>query len=169
AILCADVGAHLHLIGQAWKAYHRNGVLMTNGGSSMGFGLPAACAAAIADPLRQVACVIGDGGFLMMAGELALVTRLQLKIICIVFCDASLSLIRIKQNRKEYGVYGTSLTDTVYNTADLLFGVPVLHADSTSSYGQALSQAIDAQSATLILVKIDSRHYDDLILKGNRN
>ena len=68
-IMTCDVGAHTHLIGQLWKTYRWGNQIMTNGGSSMGFGIPAAIAAKLCCPERQVACGTGDGGFLMMAGR----------------------------------------------------------------------------------------------------
>ena len=45
-ILTCDVGAHTHLIGQLWPTPAPGHLLMTNGWSSMGFGIPAALAAA---------------------------------------------------------------------------------------------------------------------------
>ena len=49
----------------------------------MGFGIPAAIAAKLCCPDRQVACVTGDGGFLMMAGEMATAINLETPV---VFC-----------------------------------------------------------------------------------
>ncbi|MBN1984391.1 MAG: thiamine pyrophosphate-binding protein [Chitinivibrionales bacterium] len=167
-ILCCDVGVHLHLIGQAWKAFHRHGIMITNGGSSMGFGLPSACAAALCFPEKTVACVIGDGGFLMMAGELLTCTRLKLKLICIVMVDDSLSLIRIKQERKAYPVYGTRLSDSAYPMPETLFGVRVLCADSTQQFTEALDQSIVSTASTVIMARIDTRDYDDLVLRSNK-
>ena len=46
-ILTADVGSHLHLIGQFWQTHGKGKLIMTNGWSGMGFGIPAALAAQI--------------------------------------------------------------------------------------------------------------------------
>ncbi|MBN2246658.1 MAG: thiamine pyrophosphate-binding protein, partial [Candidatus Aminicenantes bacterium] len=107
-IMTCDVGAHLHLIGQAWKTFSPECQLMTNGCSSMGFGIPAAISAKLSCPDRQVACVTGDGGFLMMAGEIATAVRLGTKIVFVLITDRNLSLIKIKQQRKNYEPFGTS-------------------------------------------------------------
>jgi len=53
-IMTCDVGAHLHLIGQAWRTPAPELQLMTNGWSSMGFGIPAAIAAKLCMPDRAV-------------------------------------------------------------------------------------------------------------------
>ncbi len=47
AVVTADVGSHLHLLGQMWDVPSPGRLIMTNGWSSMGFGLPAALAAAL--------------------------------------------------------------------------------------------------------------------------
>ena len=46
----------------------------------MGYGMPAAYAAKLVHPDRAVVCVVGDGGFQMTAGELALARRLNLAV-----------------------------------------------------------------------------------------
>ena len=62
--LTCDVGAHTHLIGQLWHASRPGQLIMTNGWSSMGFGIPAALAAKLCQPEKKVVCITGDGGFL---------------------------------------------------------------------------------------------------------
>ena len=62
-ILAFDVGAHTHQIASQWTAHAPRTFLITNGWSSMGFGLPAAIAAKLARPQRPVVALIGDGCF----------------------------------------------------------------------------------------------------------
>jgi acetolactate synthase-1/2/3 large subunit len=68
-ILAFDVGAHTHQIASQWTAHAPRTFLITNGWSSMGFGLPAAIAAKLACPERAVVAVVGDGCFQMTVGE----------------------------------------------------------------------------------------------------
>jgi acetolactate synthase-1/2/3 large subunit len=74
-ILTADVGAHLHLLGQLWRVAEPGRLLMTNGWSSMGFGIPAALGAKLCRPDSPVVGLTGDGGFLMNCGELLTARR----------------------------------------------------------------------------------------------
>ena len=70
-ILVSDVGAHKLWVARFWEAGEPNTVLISNGFAAMGFGLPAAIAAALTVPARRkVAAIVGDGGFLMNVGEL---------------------------------------------------------------------------------------------------
>ena len=74
-VLAFDVGAHTHQIASQWTAHAPRTFLITNGWSSMGFGLPAAIAAKLARPDLPVVCIVGDGCFQMTCGELAVAKR----------------------------------------------------------------------------------------------
>lgn len=169
-IMTCDVGAHLHLIGQQWQTGDPECQLMTNGCSSMGFGIPAAIAAKLVAPQRPVCCVTGDGGFYMMAGEMATAMRLERPVVFILITDAHLSLIRIKQERKGYGRYGTGLQSTTggYRSSDTIFGVPVYAAGDAETYKKVLKEAFEAKGPVIIEAMVDTEEYDELVLQGNR-
>jgi len=101
-ILTTDVGSHKLLVGQGWTAAAPRSFLTTNGGSSMGFSLPAAIAAKLLHRGRPVVCTVGDGGFAMGYAELRLASSLGLGIVVVVFCDNSLNRIELKQTVKKY-------------------------------------------------------------------
>ncbi len=63
----------------------------------MGFGIPAALGAALAEPSRPVVAIVGDGGFLMSAMDLACAAREEIPVVVIVFNDGYLNLIRMQQ------------------------------------------------------------------------
>jgi acetolactate synthase-1/2/3 large subunit len=167
-IMACDVGAHLHLIGQQWRTPEPDCLLMTNGWSSMGFAIPAAIAAKLCRPEKPVCCVVGDGGFLMMVGEMATAMRLGVHVVFVLMTDGSLSLIRIKQQRKGYAEYGTPLYGAKYESARSFFGVPVLPAHDEPAYRQALKEAFAMDGPVIVEAFVDGREYDDLLLKGNR-
>ena len=165
-ILTLDVGAHLHLAGQKWETPGPNKLLMTNGWSGMGFAIPAAMAAKLYYPALPVVALMGDGGLLMMAGELATAKRLNLKIIFIVIYDDSLSLIRIKQDKKAYdNRYGTDLNVLMEEPANHYFGIPVVRANDLTSYQKALSWAFGADGPVVIEAVVNGSEYDDLVLR----
>ena len=169
-IMTCDVGAHLHLIGQHWKTGTPECQLMTNGCSSMGFAIPTAIAAKLSVPERQVCCVVGDGGYYMMAGEMATALRNNLHVVFVVMIDASLSLIRIKQKNKKHDEYGVELSESVqkHGAPSSLFGVPVLSVNDKEQYSQALKTAFSTHGPIIIEALIDTKDYDNLVLKGNK-
>jgi acetolactate synthase-1/2/3 large subunit len=97
ATLTVDAGAHMLVAMPFWEATAPHRVLISNGLATMGFSLPAAVGAALARPGSPVVCFVGDGGLGMTLAELETVVRLDLDVTVVVFNDAALSLIEIKQ------------------------------------------------------------------------
>ena len=166
--MTCDVGAHLHLIGQQWPTPAPDLQLMTNGCSSMGFAVPAAIAAKLSRPDQPVCAVVGDGGFLMTVGEMATALRHNLRVVFVLITDDDLSLIGIKQRRKDYPPYGTRLYGKKYTSANSFFGVPVLTARNADQYRRALSTAFEAEGPVIVEALVDPSEYDELLLRGNR-
>ena len=124
-VLAFDVGAHTHQIGSQWTAHAPKTFLITNGWSSMGFGLPAAIAAKLARPDLPVVCLIGDGCFQMTCGEVATAKRLGITLPIVVLDDRWLALIKVKQIRRQFPLYGTELQAEEYREPPAhYFGVP---------------------------------------------
>ena len=167
-IMTCDVGAHLHVIGQAWRTPEPKSLLMTNGWSSMGFGIPAAIAAKLCLPERPVCCVVGDGGFLMMVGEMATAKRLGVPVVFVLLTDHNLTLIRVKQEQKAYPAYGTPLHGDDYDSAHTFFGVPVLKAHDAESYRTALDEAFAVGGPVIVEAFVDPSEYSELVLKGDK-
>lgn len=169
-IMTCDVGAHTHLIGQMWPTPAPRTQLMDNGWSSMGFGVPSAIGAKVARPDLEVACVTGDGGFLMMAGEMATAVRLGLRIVFILLSDRSLELINLKQQKRGMEQYGTALypAETTAVKTSSIFDVPVIAVHDAASYRSALAKAFEADGPTIIQAFVDSSDYGRLILKKHK-
>ena len=167
-IMACDVGAHTHLIGQLWRTPAPGTQLMTDGWSTMGFGLPAAIAAKMVHPDRVVCAVVGDGGFLMTVGELATAVRYNTKIVVVVLTDNDLALIRIKQEKKGNPIYGTPVRATGTIGGSNLFGVPVISTSAPDEFRAALEAAFAADGPVIVEAIVDSREYDGLVLKKDK-
>lgn len=165
ALLTADVGSHLHLSGQYWKTKGRQNILMTNGWSGMGFGIPAALAARITRPDATIVCITGDGGFLMMAGELITAKRYKLPLIIVVFSDGELNLIRVKQSWKDLSPYGTILYQGDLFGSDRFLGIKVLNSTTTETMKMAINEALSLHEPVIINAVIDPEDYKWLIVK----
>jgi acetolactate synthase-1/2/3 large subunit len=108
AILTTDVGQHQMWVAQAYPVRRPRGLLTSGGLGTMGFGLPAAIGAALAEPGRRVACVSGDGSILMNIQELATLAELGLPVAVLVFNNAQLGLVRQQQELFYRGRYEAS-------------------------------------------------------------
>lgn len=167
-IMTCDVGAHTHLIGQQWRTPAPGLQLMTNGWSTMGFGIPAAIAAKLTKPNVPVCAVVGDGGFLMTVGELATAVRYGIKIVVVLLTDNDLALIRIKQQKKGNPIYGTPIRAKGTIEAANLFGAPVTSATNPDELRKLLRSAFAADGPVVVEALIDSREYDELVLRKDK-
>jgi len=163
-VLAFDVGAHTHQIGSQWTAHAPRTFLISNGWSSMGFGIPAALAAKLARPDLPVVCVIGDGCFQMSCGEVAVARREGLAIPFVVLDDRWLSLIKIKQERSGLPCYGSEVSPGNYPAPPAhYFGVPAVGVDSASGLERELRKALTADGPTIIEVRVDAAHYSQTV------
>lgn len=97
AVVALDVGDHVLWFNQFFEGTsHR--VLVSGTWRSMGFALPAATAAWLCDPARQVVALTGDGGLLLSAGELLTAARLDARLLLIVADNGWLAM---EKNRME--------------------------------------------------------------------
>ncbi len=167
-IMTCDVGAHTHLIGQLWRTPAPGTQIMTNGWSTMGFGIPAAIAAKLVHPEKQVCTVVGDGGFLMTAGEIATAIRCNLHVVIVVLTDNDLALIRIKQEKKGNPIYGTPVRNKGAIGGNNIFGAPVRTAHDAAEFRDALTWAFAADGPVIVEALIDSREYDGVVLKKDK-
>ncbi len=96
-IATVDAGAHMLVVMPLWEVNEPRRLLVSSGLATMGYALPAAIAAALCAPQAPVVAFTGDGGLGMALAEIETAVRLALRVIVVVFNDASLSLIKIKQ------------------------------------------------------------------------
>jgi acetolactate synthase I/II/III large subunit len=162
AILAYDVGAHTHQIATQWRTDFPKTCLATNGWSSMGYGMPAAYAAKLVHPERTVVGVVGDGCFQMTAGELALARRLNLRAPIIVLNDGWLGLMKIKQEKRGYGLSGVRLGAPVDPPAHY-FGVSCRPARNEEEFGRALDWALALDGPSIVEVSIDVEPYSETV------
>jgi acetolactate synthase-1/2/3 large subunit len=154
-----DAGAHMLPAMALWPVPEPNGMLISNGLSTMGFALPAAIGAALLDRDKPVVALTGDGGLLMCVGELLTAVREKLRVVTIVFSDASLSLIEIKQQARGLEPAGVALGAIDWLALAGGFGVAAWHAADDSELEHAIERALECAGPSLIEAKIDRSNY----------
>ena len=107
AIYVADVGQN-----QLWSCKNyvaRKGRLLTSGGmGTMGYSIPAAMGAKLADPARQVVAVLGDGAFQMNMMELGTIAEYQIPVKVVVMRNEVLGLVRQYQHFNYHNHYSVT-------------------------------------------------------------
>ena len=158
-----DAGAHMLPATMLWPIREPNGMLISNGLSTMGFALPAAIGAALLARDRPVAALIGDGGLLMCMGELVTAVREQLRIIVIVVDDGSLSLIEIKQQARRFKPAGVALPPIDWPALAGSLGVAPFLARDEAELERALAGAVECSGPSLIDARIDRSNYSETL------
>jgi acetolactate synthase-1/2/3 large subunit len=123
---------------------------------AMGYGLPAAVAAALLHPERWVVNIAGDGDFLMNGQELATATgHGARKLLCVVVDNASYGTIRMHQEREYPGrVSGSDLFNPDFAALARAHGWQAEFVDRTAAFEPALARAIEAERPTLLHLKL---------------
>jgi acetolactate synthase-1/2/3 large subunit len=97
SIISTDVGQHQMWVAQIYP-FSKSRTFLTSGGlGTMGFGVPAAIGAALANPDKKVVCFSGDGSLLMNIQEMATMAENNLNIAIILFNNGCLGLVRQQQ------------------------------------------------------------------------
>ena len=159
ALATCDVGYNKAVTGQCWTAYAPRTFFMSNGLSSMGYGLPAAIGLKLAHPDRAVACIVGDGGFAMTMSELETAKRLGLGVIVVVLADDALSQIKIGQERKGYPATGTTFRALDYLSLARGFGAVGHEARTLAECRDAFASVRSADGPVLIAAHVDPTAY----------
>jgi acetolactate synthase I/II/III large subunit len=159
-IATVDSGAHMLVTMPLWEVDEPQEALISSGLATMGYALPAAVAASLARPERQVVCFTGDGGLGMAVAELETIRRLTLPIVVVVFNDSALSLIEVKQAPHCQG--GSSAVR--YECTDFAavargFGVPGRRAADVPALESALAEGFAHRTPMLVDVTIDAGPY----------
>jgi acetolactate synthase-1/2/3 large subunit len=163
ARVTVDAGAHMFPATMLWPVAEPSGMLISNGLSTMGFALPAAIGAALLDQGQPVVVVTGDGGLLMCSGELLTAVRERLRVIVIVFADASLSLIDIKQRQRRLPSSGVALGAIDWCAMAAGVGAAAHRASTEEELEQAINQALAHPGPTLIEAGIDPGTYAETL------
>lgn len=158
AVMTTDVGSHKIFTALNWPASTPNRYFVSNGLSAMGFGLPAAIAAARQTNEISV-CITGDGGLAMSLGELGLIDESKLPVIIVLMNDAALNLIRAGQIRSDYPVFGTEFLNPDYEAIAKGFSLDFYRVHNHTTLTKSVRAAVKARKPALIEMLIDPSGY----------
>jgi acetolactate synthase-1/2/3 large subunit len=157
AIMTVDDGNHTFLAAELYEVRRPRTFISPTDFNSMGYAVPAAVGAKLANPDRQVVSIVGDGAFLMTGLETITAVNLGLDIAYFVFGDGELSQIsqgqEIPYNRKSC----TTLGDLRLRGIAEGVGARYVVIENNSQIATAIAEALkpDAGKPAIVDVHID--------------
>ena len=159
ATIATDVGQHQMWVAQAYPLRRPRQWLTSGGLGTMGFGLPAAIGAALAEPQRTVVCFSGDGSILMNIQEFATAAEEEANVKVVLMNNYSLGLVFQQQTM----FYGERIFASKFKgVPDFIkvaegFGWQTLDLDQADDPIAALGKALASRGPMLIHASIDRR------------
>ena len=131
-IVTTDVGQHQMWAAQYYPVEKPRSFLTSGSLGTMGFGLPAAIGAALANPDKRVVCYSGDGSIMMNVQEMATLCELNLPVTIIVFQNGTLGMVYQQQKYLFKKNYSASVFDRVPDLLSIAkgFGLEVIDGDA---------------------------------------
>jgi acetolactate synthase-1/2/3 large subunit len=161
-IVLAGSGNTQGAVKQTFPVYEPRTHLTTGGFSAMGWPVPAALGAKLAAPQRQVACVTGDGDFLMTAQEIGVAVQHDIPVVFIVQDNSGYISIRGGQRNATDRIIGTEFNrpdgspySPSFKDLGRSFGLESFRVESAADLEPTFKRAFDAQAPVLVEIPTD--------------
>jgi acetolactate synthase-1/2/3 large subunit len=158
AIICNGAGNYAAWLHRFYRHRARGTQLAPTSGA-MGYGFPAAIAAKLAAPEREVVCFSGDGDFLMTAQEMATAVQYNAPIVTVVVDNGTYGTIRMHQERDYPGrIIATDLRNPDFAAYARSFGAWAATVTRTEDFAAAFEEARKAGVPALIHLITDAEN-----------
>ena len=157
AILANGAGNYAAWLHRLYR-FRRYGTQLAPTSGSMGYGLPAAIAAKLRHPKREVICLAGDGCLQMVSQELGTMAQAGAAVVVIVADNGQYGTIRMHQERDYPGrVSATALVNPDFVKLAESYGLHAERVEADAAFADALERARSAGRGALIHVTVDPR------------
>lgn len=157
AIIVTDVGQHQMWAAQFYEFNTPRKFLTSGGLGTMGFGMPAAMGAKVAQSKLPTIAIVGDGGVLMNIQELMTCVEQKLPVITIILNNNYLGMVRQWQTffyEERYSSVDLTMQPDFVKLAES-FGALGFSVETKADFDKAFKNALNSQLPSLLEVKVD--------------
>ena len=151
-IVATDVGQHQMWSAQFIKFNNPYTILTSGGAGTMGFGLPAAIGAQVANPDKKVLAIVGDGGFQMTFQELMMVKEYNLPVKIFIINNSYLGMVRQWQelfNDRRYSSVDLSYNPDFIKIGEA-YGIESIQLKTKKDLKKHLKKILESDEAVLV-------------------
>lgn len=158
AVITIDVGENQWWFGRNFRM-KRQRFAMSGYLATMGFGFPAAIAAKIAYPEKQVFCITGDGGFSQAMSDFVTAVKYNLPMVVVVLNNHQLGMIQVEQLTEHYPNYATDLLNPDFAACAGACGGTGITVKKPGELKGALIRAMSLNVPVIVDVDTDPKRF----------
>ncbi len=158
AIITLDVGENQWWFGRNFRM-KRQRFAMSGYLGTMGFGFPAAIAAKLAYPERQVFCITGDGGFSQAMSDFVTTIKYDLPMVVVILNNRQLGMIQVEQLTEHYVNFGTDLLNPDFAAYAEACGGAGIKVGKPDELAGAIERAISLNMPVIVDIDTDPRRF----------
>lgn len=140
AIIALDTGEHTLWFDRIFQA-RRHDIVISGHWRTLGFGIPAAIAAKLTEPGRQVIAIVGDGGVVQTLLELQTAAQEKLPIIVVVFNNGCYAMEKHRMEKAGLGLLGSAIVNPDFAAIADACGCIGMRVETAEQLERALSEA----------------------------
>ncbi len=155
SIIVNDAGSHTTWLTILHKVKKSSPFIFSGGFAPMGYALPAAVGASLAEPKKNIIVIVGDGGFQMTSQELATIAELNLPVVICIINNSSLGIIKQWQNIYYGNTYEVELQNPDFVKLAESYYIDAKRVNSPGKVFQNVKEALNLRKPYLIEIIVD--------------
>lgn len=157
-IFCGDSTQLIYSANMVFNTDHPNRWFNSSVGfGTLGYALPAAIGASIANPASPIVCIIGDGGLQFVLGELGTLKDSTASIAVLVWCNQGYREIKSSMEQANVTTVGVEFTVPNYVKVAEAYGIDAVAVQSEAALFPRLEAAFNSQKP--IIIEIDENEF----------